>query len=418
MTLIVPLILILTFFLGIAKESGFIMTISIIGYVIYCFVCIIIAITSVRSQNAKFYQNQPDFETNSTEESQTVYPWEEDEKRKKNRATIIALLILLLCSLGYMIVSNTNLFSFFSDNQDKKEIKQKIEETYYGIMNGKLTAYNLSELTLSDMPFYNTNLESLLSMELGAFGEVFGGVNLEPININVYQISDDSTAKAKYDLIISTPSSRDTFNIDITARKIGGIWKLNAEDFFSIYNINKKKDQSNKKQLSRISKKVLFKITEDYLFDYAPRNIKYEPIEGSKISQLLNNRLLEEYRLNNERYKIYDLREFSYKEYTLKIFVVADNEDLISFVVMNVCDYDGNIIDSSEIANLQFDIDAENYYDISTCVFNDNGEFIIQKVKHEGDLVIKDAERVFLINDQGRIIEKQTESLLKDKKVY
>ena len=134
---------------------------------------------------------------------------------------------------------------FLTNSKDKEEIKNQIEKTYFGIMNGAFTAQNMPGIGPEGMPFYNQNMKSVFAMGLGPFAQLFGGLKIETKNIDVYNFENENTAQVRYDLIIST--SNDTAHIDMVVKKIGGYWKLDAEKAFGT-----KKNKSTKPEKTKI----------------------------------------------------------------------------------------------------------------------------------------------------------------------
>ncbi len=181
--------------------------------------------------------------------------------KSKNSIFLWLLILLLFFSLLYVIYdSKTNSINldkistlFSSHSKDQEEIKNRIEQTYFGLMNGEYMASNFKGLKQEDLPFFNTNIQALLVMGLGPY-MTLGGYKFEPINIDVYDFIDDNNAKVKYGLVIKSPQRVDTSYFDITVKKIGGSWKLDAEQIFrggikDKKDINKDLEKTNQEAL-------------------------------------------------------------------------------------------------------------------------------------------------------------------------
>lgn len=176
-------------------------------------------------------------------------------EKKKNYIWIIILALLLVGTLLYLGSKKGWLFDSYS--KDRVEIKEQIEKTYFGLLNGGYTSETLKGVGPDGLPFYNQNMDNVLAMGLLPLANLMGvGLKLEPKNIDVYEFIDEITAKVKYDVIVQTGEVRDSVRIDMVAKKIGGYWKLDGEKAFGFSEDHK--IEKNKKQEWKISTKALY----------------------------------------------------------------------------------------------------------------------------------------------------------------
>ena len=87
--------------------------------------------------------------------------------------------------------------------------------------------------------------------------------NFEPKNIDPYKFFGEDSAKVKYDLIYQIGEIADTSFIDMTVKKMGGSWKLDAEQFFGA--AKKIKKQSEKPKEIIKDNEDDYKISMSYL---------------------------------------------------------------------------------------------------------------------------------------------------------
>ncbi|MEI6524186.1 MAG: hypothetical protein WCO37_11900 [Bacteroidota bacterium] len=165
-------------------------------------------------------------------------------EEKKNYVWVIILALLLIGSLLYLGSKKGWLFDSYS--KDRMEIKEQIEKTYFGLLNGGYTSETIKGVGPDGLPFYNQNMNNVLAMGLLPFANLMGvGLKIEPKNIDVYEFTEDISAKVKYDLFIESGDTRDTLKIDMIAKKIGGNWKLDGEKALGFSNKNKRENREN-----------------------------------------------------------------------------------------------------------------------------------------------------------------------------
>ena len=77
-----------------------------------------------------------------------------------------------------------------------------------------------------------------------------------------------------------------------------------------------------------------------------------------------------------------------------------------STVQMNVCDTEGQIIDSKQVAKDSYDQELDNYYDTANCILFDNGQIVIKKKSRQGNTSKEriETER-YSINSNGKIVK-------------
>lgn len=187
-----------------------------------------------------------------TQESNNSNEFYNNYKRRSNTGLIILFFIcstVIAIMVYVMYDRNTN--SFKLDNikraisvhsKDKEDIKIQIEKAYFGLVNGAFTSQAMQGAGPEELPFYNQKMGSLYVMGLMPFASLFGKINIEPKNIDVYEFISDNEARVRYDLIIIAGGSRDSAKIDMVVKKIGGDWKLDGEAFMG------PKKQAPKKQ--------------------------------------------------------------------------------------------------------------------------------------------------------------------------
>lgn len=182
---------------------------------------------------------------------------------KRPGTWILAICLLLLISIGYiMFDSKSKSFKlerlnqlFSAHSKDEKEIKEQIEKTYFGLINGAYTANGIKGLGPEGLPFYNQNLQSLYVMGLTPFAQMFGGLKIEVNKIDVYNFLDENSAQVKYDILVKTSEGEKIVVIDMTVKRIGGYWKLDAEKALG-FESEKKKQISKKIETTSDSQKI------------------------------------------------------------------------------------------------------------------------------------------------------------------
>ena len=283
-----------------------------------------------------------------------------EEKKKSNLwVWIISILIILtLLYIMYDVKSNSFMLSrisdiFLTNSKDKEEIKNQIEKTYFGIMNGAFTAQNMPGIGPEGMPFYNQNMKSVFAMGLGPFAQLFGGLKIETKNIDVYNFENENTAQVRYDLIIST--SNDTAHIDMVVKKIGGYWKLDAEKAFGEKNLKSEKNTQIKRKSTKsisINKAEIFD-KKSKLYKVTRQNIKNENGENELISfdgeksflvsqkyvyEIDHNEIIGKWKIkdvSNDKTNVYDIVTYEGVYFSLDDFLIKylPSDEYVSYEI-------------------------------------------------------------------------------------
>lgn len=116
------------------------------------------------------------------------------------------------------------------NSKEKEKIKNQIEKTYFGLLNGAYTSEEIQGLGADGLPFYNQNFRTLLAMGFMPLALLGGDFKLEPKNIEIENITSDS-ASVSYDLVFGSSADQTTTPITMTVKKIGGKWKLDGNKF-------------------------------------------------------------------------------------------------------------------------------------------------------------------------------------------
>jgi hypothetical protein len=179
----------------------------------------------VLTHNQSFIMSPPSaYETSANEGSE-----------KKDYSYLIILLLAALIPLS--LIGYQKGWFFDMHGKDKTLIKEQIEKTYFGIANGAYTSATIQGIGADGMPFYNLNLANVTLMGLTPLANIFGyKIQMEPQNIDVYNFIDDNTAQVRYDLQVITGDDSRSAKINMTVKKIGGIWKLDGEKFIGDQN--------------------------------------------------------------------------------------------------------------------------------------------------------------------------------------
>jgi hypothetical protein len=166
---------------------------------------------------------------------------------KRNFSSILPFILLAILGLLFYLAydNTTKSFSFnklaeYFDihSKDKKEIKNQIETTYFGLINGAYTAEGIKGIGAENLPFYNQDLKTLIVMGFMPFITLAGNVQVEPKNIEISDVNDE-TASATYELTITKNNKTQTFPIKMIVKKIGGHWKLDGQTFLPFNQLNK-----------------------------------------------------------------------------------------------------------------------------------------------------------------------------------
>jgi hypothetical protein len=166
-----------------------------------------------------------------------------NQKVKSSNNTLLyivsAVAILLVVFVVFLYDKETKSLSFnkFSNtiglSSDQKEIENQLENVYFGLINGAYTAQSLSGTTPENLPFYNTDLSTLVIMGFAPLTMLTGTFSIEPKNIVVHKIYDNK-ADVSYDLLITNEGKETTEKTSMTLKKIGGKWKLDGQKFLPL----------------------------------------------------------------------------------------------------------------------------------------------------------------------------------------
>jgi hypothetical protein len=174
----------------------------------------------------------------------------EETSNKTLIYTVSAVAILLILFVISLYDKETKSFSFtkFSNtiglSNDQKEIENQIENVYFGLINGAYTAQSLNGTTPENLPFYNSDLSTLVVMGFAPLTMLTGTFSLEPKNIVVHKVIDNN-AVVSYDLVVTNDGKVTTEKIKMTIKKIGGKWKLDGQKFLPL---NEEKTSKKKKK--------------------------------------------------------------------------------------------------------------------------------------------------------------------------
>jgi hypothetical protein len=184
-----------------------------------------------------------------TQTTMTTPSYETETKKANNTWVWFSIIGVVAILLFLMYDKNTNSFQinkltgvFDSHSKDREEIKNQIERTYFGLLNGAYTSEGIQGLGADGLPFYNQNMSTLFAMGLMPFANLSGEFKLEPKNISIENITED-TAFAKYNLVMTNKEEQTNIPIAMTVKKIGGHWKLDGARFlpFDLDNSKKKR---------------------------------------------------------------------------------------------------------------------------------------------------------------------------------
>lgn len=174
-----------------------------------------------------------------------------EETSNKTLLYTVGAAILLILFVVFLYDKETKSFSFtkFSNtiglSNDQKDIENQIENVYFGLTNGVYTVQSLNATTPENLPFYNSDLSTLLVMGFAPLTMLTGTFSLEPKNIVVHKVIDNN-AEVSYDLVITYNGEVTTEKIKMTVKKIGGKWKLDGQKFLPL-NEEKKTKKTKKK---------------------------------------------------------------------------------------------------------------------------------------------------------------------------
>jgi len=145
---------------------------------------------------------------------------------------LIVLALVLFFDPGSKSFSRQKAMKFFSGlNSQHKVIEEQIKTVYFGLVNGAYSAEGMTGVSPEDLPFYNSDITTLMVMGFVPFGMLNGPVQIEPINIVVHSIKDEE-AIVSYDLVKTDGKKQKSVHIQMTLKKISGKWKLDGQKFF------------------------------------------------------------------------------------------------------------------------------------------------------------------------------------------
>ena len=206
--------------------------------------------------------------------------------------------------------------------------------------------------------------------------------------------------------------------IDMDAKKIGGVWKFNAEKFFGNFEnnrSNKLKNNTNDNVSKQVVEGPLFQITGETFYDIYNGNTKYKRIEDiDEINNLLTAELKNELIENSnsksllDDYKFFDLGEVRYKEFNLHFFVYNYIGGMGDYQTaqINISDNSGSIIDSKKIGEDWVDLEVDNSYTSITCIVSKEGEIIMKDESEEFGKKTTNKTEKYFINELGKIMKK------------
>jgi len=169
---------------------------------------------------------------------------------------ILIGVFLALVGGGFMYINQkekgNNLSGILSFGNEEKEIINKIENVYFGLVNGAYSSEAMVGIRPEDLPFYNTDLSTLFAMGLLPYTVILDNFKLEPLNIQIIDISEKE-ATVKYTLKYINGNSKEFVPIEMKLKKIGGDWKLDGKNFLPIEQKKKsgKKRNNNDNQIFR-----------------------------------------------------------------------------------------------------------------------------------------------------------------------
>ena len=359
--------------------------------------------------------------------SEQSYQIQEVSQNKKSNLLPILLVLIPILLFGYFLYDKeTNSLKFekissiFSSqkSKEKEEIKKQLEKTYFDVFNGKYTAQNFTGGV--ETPFYNTNISTLVVMGLGPLATFTGNLKVEPSNIDVYELNENgNTARLKYDVEIITKEDTVLGKIDMEAKKIGGMWKFNAEKFFgnleNSRSANEIKTNNKQTNLIRRVEAPLFQITGKTFYDIYNGSTKYKRIKDvDEINNLLTpelkNQLIQDSNSKSllDDYEFFDLGEVRYKEFNLHFFVYNYIGGMGDYQTaqINISDVSGSIIESKKIGVDWVDLEVDDRYTSITCIVSNKGEIVMRdESKDFGKKTTNKTEKYF-INEFGKIMKK------------
>lgn len=145
---------------------------------------------------------------------------------------IILLALILFFDPGTKSFRTSKIKAVFGKNtRTSKEIKEQIELVYFGLANGAYTSEGLSGTTPENLPFYNSDLNTLMVMGLLPLGMISGPITIEAKDITIHNIDGDH-ATVSYDLTLTLNRKVSTARIIMVMKKVAGKWKLDGQKFF------------------------------------------------------------------------------------------------------------------------------------------------------------------------------------------
>lgn len=269
-----PLFLFVLMIIGMFGDSTILFTSSFMLLIFLAMtawlISIIWAVVAVGNYNRDLLENAHSIQPATTDNTSTLSditaksetptefytPYDSGNTGAKTVLILLGItIIFFLLYRAYDKQSSSFSFNKFTNTfvdphaKDKDEIKNVIENTYLGYFNG---SYSFGQSpSQAGGAFYNNNYLTNYALTIGiAFGSFMtGGVKVEIHNVDVYEFVDENTANVKYDIVgsMSDSDKQDSLNVDMTVKKIGGNWKLDAEKFLPIENDKPKKKHKRTK---------------------------------------------------------------------------------------------------------------------------------------------------------------------------
>jgi hypothetical protein len=148
-------------------------------------------------------------------------------------SVLLIIFVVLLYDKENKSFSLNNFSRTIGISNEDNEIENQIENVYFGLINGAYTAQSLNGTTPENLPFYNSDLSTLIVMGFAPLTMLTGSFSIEPKNIVIHKIYDNQ-ANVSYDLVITNEGKETTEKINMTMKKIGGKWKLDGQKFLPL----------------------------------------------------------------------------------------------------------------------------------------------------------------------------------------
>jgi hypothetical protein len=180
----------------------------------------------------------------------TIQPTIKKDPESSN-VLLYVIVVLLIVFVVFLYDKETKTFSFnkisnsIGLSSDQKEIENQIENVYFGLINGAYTEQSLTGTTPENLPFYNSDLSTLMVMGLAPLTMIAGAYSLEPRNIKILKLYDNK-ADVIYDLVFTDNGKESIKPIRMTLKKIGGNWKLDGQKFLPFEERHSKNKKNEK----------------------------------------------------------------------------------------------------------------------------------------------------------------------------